>query len=354
MVTGDYIPNFTDAVTAALEARLKEGQPYFGVTIDKETGLKIQRSDGASEAVFNSDYFTMRALIDGVMKDRLYFDPLRGDFVFDGVVELGAAIADAIYAQQGIIAELTVDELSTSRRIRKYILSDMSDDNYIRIRGQKQEFITGTVKSLSFLATEDGDPILTEWGETITLEAGQAATEQATNRNGQLLYWQKEPVGHTTDGHPLDANGVQIYSTTAQTAWPVTIYQYTELVKTELAFERGGLANNYIPQMILGAGDENGNSKGYIFKDELGFYLRYKSRLAKNVDIVFSDDGFVDAMHRRLASCEIDTDRGVILYTVEGADTVCSLSFVVDGDDVTYTWPDGHTCVITMTGGSSE
>ena len=58
-----------------------------------------------------------------------------------------------------------------------------------------------------------------------------------TNRWGEGLYWQREPVGHTADGYPLDADGDQIYATTNPTEWPVAVYKYTELVKEQNAFE---------------------------------------------------------------------------------------------------------------------
>ena len=346
MTTGDYVPNFTGAVSAALEARLKEGQPYYGVTIDRENGIKIQRSDGLSEALFNSDLFTMRALIDGVMKDRIYFDPIKGDYVFDGALGADAVFTDSLYAEQGDIAELTVDRLSTSRRIRKYILQDTSDDNFIKIQDQYIKWITGTIISSTGILTEDGLNLLTESGIPLTEEVGSAATEQATNRFGQGLYWQREPVGHTSDGYPIDANGVQIYATTNPTDWPVAVYKYTELVKSQYAFEQQG--QNYIPQVILGAGDENGNSKGYFFKDETSLKLRYVSSARKNVDINFSDDGFVDAMHRRLSWIEIDTASGYVLYGVEGDNSMYRLSFTQTENSATFRWPDGFTCEVSV------
>lgn len=334
----------------SLRRKVALGQAYYGVTISRKNGLKIKRTDGASEALFNSDRFEMDALIDGVMTPRIWFDSELGDYRFAGRLTADAMFTDSLYAEQGDIAELTVDQLSTSRRIRKFILGDTSDDNFVLIKDQYQRFITGTIKSASTLDTEDSGPLLTESGVSLTLEVGQAATEQAKNRFGQNLYWQKEPVSHTSDGYPLDANGVQIYATTNVTTWPVTVYQYTELVKAQEAFERGGTRNNYLPQIIMGAGDENGNSKGYIYKDEQGFYLRYKSKLAKNVDIVFGDDGFVDAMHRRLSSLEYNTDTGVVLYTVEGSDDLLSMRIREQNGVMTATWPDGHTCTIQVSG----
>lgn len=348
---GDKEAGFTSSLINKLNEKVGLGTPYYGVTISKQDGIKIARSDGLSEAIFNSDLFTMRALVDGSMKDRLYFDPLRGDFVFDGLLDAEALVADALYAEQGDIAELTVDRLSTSRRIRKYILQDTSDDNFIKIQDQYIKWVTGTIVSSTGILTEDGLNLLTESGISLTEEIGSAATEQATNRFGRGLYWQREPVGHTTDGYPTDINGVQIYATTNPTNWPVAVYKYTELVKSQYAFEQQG--QNYIPQVILGAGDENGNSKGYFFKDETSLKLRYVSSARKNVDITFSDEGFVDAMHRRLKSCYIDPT-GAVEYTVEGSDALHLLSFNVDGDTVTYRWPDGFVCAITIPGDEED
>ena len=342
----DHEYPYVSSADRKMKRMVKLGQPYYGVTITKTKGIEIKRSDGESEAIFNSDVFAMRAKINGVMKDRLYFDPLRGDFVFDGLLDAEALVADALYAEQGDIAELTVDRLSTSRRIRKYILQDVTDDNFVKIQDQYIQWITGTIVSSTGITTEDDIPLLTESGLVLTEEVGAAATEQARNRFGQGLYWQREPVGHTSDGYPLDENGVQVYATTNVTEWPVVVYKYTELVKEQNAFEMQG--QNYIPQSIYGAGDENGNSKGYIYKDESGLLMRYVSSRGKNVDISYSDDGFVDAMHRRLNSLIIDKGSNAIVYTVEGDNHLYSLTYSIDGDTISFTWPDGYTCDINI------
>lgn len=280
MVTGDHVPDFTGAVSSALEARIKEGQPYFGVTIDRENGIKIERSDGASEAVFNSDTFAMRALVDDIMTDRIYFDPIRGDYVFDGVLGADAIYTDALYAEQGDIAELTVDRLSTSKRIRMYNLEDTGDDNFISIQDHYLRFITGT-------PIPDPD------------HAGEYLTEQAENRHGQPLYWQREPDSIDGDGYPHDVDGVQIYATTEETDWPVMVYQYTEQIKAAMEYESDGI--NYVPQILLGAGDEHGYSKGSIWKDATSLVLQYINSLGEDVSITLTDDGFVEIHKLRRA-----------------------------------------------------
>lgn len=326
MTTGDHVPDFTGAVSSALEARIKEGQPYFGVTIDKETGIQITRSDGASKATFNSDVFQMSALINDVMTPRIYFDPVKGDYVFDGALGADAVFTDSLYAEQGDIAELTVDRLSTSKRVRLYNLRDTRDDNYVEVQDNYIRFVTGT-------PIEDSQ------------NPGTYLTEQATNRYGQALYWAEEPYSISAQGYPLDEDGNQIYATTDATNWPVMVYQYTELVKAQFAFEQQ--SGTYVPILTLGAGDENGRDKGYLLKGEHELTIRYLTGAGEYTDIRLSD--FVDAKHRRLASCEIDTVNGEVTYTVEGDGNEYSLTFVVNGDSVTYTWPDGHTCEVSFT-----
>jgi len=346
IITGSQVPSYVDSSIRAINGKISEGKPYYGVTISRDYGIKIERSDGAAESVFNANLFAMRAKIDGVMQDRIWFDPELGDYRFAGRLSADAMFTDSLYAELGIIAELTVDELSTSRRIRKYFLQDYTDDNFVHIKDQYTRYITGTIVSSTGLLTEDGLNLLTESGLVLTEEVGAAATEQAVNRYGQGLYWQQEPVSHTNEGYPLDEHGKQVYATTNVTDWPVVVFKYTYLVKKQDAFDYVG--QNYIPQSIYGAGDENGNSKGYIYKDENSFKIRYVSRLRKNVDITFSDEGFVDAMHRRLKSCTINPGTGSVWYTVEGSEALYTLSFVVDGDTVTYLWPDGFSCSVTI------
>ena len=335
------------STSARLMRRMvKLGQPYYGVTISKKHGIEIKRSDGLSEALFNSDVLAMRALIDGVMKDRLFFDVETGDFVFNGRLGADAIFTDSLYAETGDISELTVDRLVTAKKVRRYLLGDTSDDNYVRIQDNYLQFVTASV--VSGTALSSNGYVLTNEDNEILISGTQdnPSVTQTHNRYGQALYWQKEPVGHTSDGYPIDEDGKQIYASVNVTDWPVLQYAYTELVKASFSFKQiNGL---YMPQIIMGAGDENGNSKGYLFKEQTDLLLRYVSSAGKNVDVKLSDSGFVDAMHRRLASCNINRSQGKVMYTVEGDNTTYQLSFSVSDSTVTFTWPDGHTCEVSI------
>jgi len=341
----DHEYPYASYVDRSLKRKVGLNTAYYGVTISRQSGLEIKRSDGASEALFNSDLFTMRALIDGTMKDRIYFDPIKGDYVFDGALGADAVFTESLYAELGYVAELTVDRLTTSRRVRKYLLGDTSDDNYIHIQDNYIRLMTGTVISSNVLDTENGQHLLTQNGLYIATEQSNTnLVVQVVNRYGDRLYWQREPVMVTAEGYPLDEDRKQIYSTTEVTDWPVFSYAYTEQIKSEYAFELDG--EYYVPQIVLGAGDEHGYSKGYIRKSQTGMLMRYVTSQNKYVDITWGDDGFVDAMHRRLKSCTIDRTHGSIRYKVEGDSTTHTLAFLESSSSAEFHWPDGFVCEV--------
>lgn len=330
MTTGDYVPNFTGAVSAALEARLKEGAPYYGVTIDKANGIKIQRSDGLSEALFNSDIFSMRAKVGDTMTDILYFDALLRNFVFNGILGADAILTDSIYAETGDIAELTVDRLSTSKKVRLYNLGNTSDDNFLDIQDNYQRLITGTV----------------------IFENGQPLTEQATNRHGQALYWQRKPFSINAQGYPLDENGVQIYAST-ETPTPgegetlddykVMVYQYRELTKAELAFFDE--AGTYVPMLIMGAGDSRGRTQGILHKAADGFDISFTDSQGESQGLKMNSAGYMDLYGLRKPT-KLDFSGWDYGYFSEELDGQLSGSWIVDfdgdGRPIKFTDGDGH------------
>jgi hypothetical protein len=158
---------------------------------------------------------------------------------------------------------------------------------------------------------------------------GTYLTEQATNRYGQPLCWAEEPVSINAQGYPLDADGNQIYATTDTTDWPVTVYQYTELVKAQFAFEQE--SGTYVPILTLGAGDNQGNSKGYLYKGVDALLLQYLNSAGDTVQISLGDDGYVDIYQLRRAT-EMDFsgwDSGMFSETLDGG---LSASYLVDFD----------------------
>lgn len=216
-----------------------------------------------------------------------------GYIKLDGNVDVsGQLSADALYSAFGEIADLSVNRLSTSRRVVKYLAKDTTDDNFIRVEGQSLEFVAGIAKS---------------------------TTEQAKNPNGELIYWEADPAGASigSDGYPY-ANGERIFTTTKQTSWPVMVYQYEEQVKRAISFQSDG--QYYYPVDVFGAGDTNGKQRGYLVKRQNSLELTYETSLGKLLGLAARDEGYMDLMGLRktvglnFASWE----QGSFSETVEG------------------------------------
>lgn len=216
-----------------------------------------------------------------------------GYIKLDGNVDVsGQLSADALYAALGEIADLSVNRLSTSRRVVKYLAGDTTDDNFIRVAEQSLEFVAGIAKS---------------------------TTEQAKNPNGELIYWEADPAGASigSDGYPY-ANGERIFTTTKQTSWPVMVYQYEEQVKRAISFQSDG--QYYYPVDVFGAGDNNGKQRGYLVKRQNSLELTYETSTSKQLGLVARDEGYLDlyGMRRTVGLNFAGWEQGSFSETVEG------------------------------------
>lgn len=252
-----------------------------------------------------------------------------GYIKLDGNVDVsGQLSADALYSAFGEIADLSVNRLSTSRRVVKYLAGDTSDDNFIRVAEQSLEFVAGIAKS---------------------------TTEQAKNPNGELIYWEADPAGASigADGYPY-ADGERIFTTTKRSNWPVMVYQYEEQVKRAISFESDG--QYYYPVDIFGAGDNNGKQRGYLVKRQNSLELTYETSTGKQLGLAARDDGYMDLMgvRRTVGLNFAGWDSGSFLERIEGVDEalVYGVEFsAVDGVrvPVKITYPDGTAMVIQWT-----
>lgn len=216
-----------------------------------------------------------------------------GYIKLDGNVNVsGQLSADALYAAFGEIADLSVNRLSTSRRVVKYLAKDTTDDNFIRVEGQSLEFVAGIAKS---------------------------TTEQAKNPNGELIYWEADPAGASigSDGYPY-ANGERIFTTTKQTSWPVMVYQYEEQVKRAISFESDG--QYYYPVDVFGAGDTNGKQRGFLVKRQNSLELTYETSTGKQLGLAALDEGYLDlfGLRKTVGLNFASWEQGSFSETVEG------------------------------------
>lgn len=246
-----------------------------------------------------------------------------GYIKLDGNVDVsGQLSADALYSALGEIADLSVNRLSTSRRVVKYLAGDTSDDNFIRVAEQSLEFVAGIAKG---------------------------TTEQARNPNGELIYWEADPAGASigADGYPY-ANGERIFTTTKQTSWPVMVYQYEEQVKRAISFQSDG--QYYYPVDIFGAGDTNGKQRGYLVKRQNSLELTYETSLGKLLGLAARDDGYMDLMGLRKSTALdfSEWDKGYFAELVDGEKTPYRYTVTFDQQrrPIKITDNSGHATLI--------
>lgn len=246
-----------------------------------------------------------------------------GYIKLDGNVDVsGQLSADALYSALGEIADLSVNRLSTSRRVVKYLAGDTSDDNFIRVAEQSLEFVAGIAKS---------------------------TTEQARNPNGELIYWEADPSGASigSDGYPY-ANGERIFTTTKQTSWPVMVYQYEEQVKRAISFTSDG--KYYYPVDVFGVGDNNGKQRGYLVKRQNSLELTYETSAGKLLGLAARDEGYMDLLGlRKSAALDFsEWDKGYFAELVDGEKTPYRYTVTFDQQrrPVRITDNSGHATLI--------
>lgn len=258
-----YAPKNTD-VDFSNVVMLDEN--YYGVRVVRNAGIQVVREDGKSDMTLNSDIMRWRvknAL--GAMVDKMYLDTSgpEAELIFDGklsatlisaleaefdVTISNTVIVNQLSAQKGNIAELTVDQLDTSDKVQKYLVSDTTDVDYIRVNNQVIEFVSA-VKS--------------------------TGTSQVTDRHGNLIYW----LDATHEGTTLDV-----------TAFPVMVYNYNEDVKMILDFK--AVNSTTVPFITMGIGNGTGDQmKAKIYKDTEGLVLEYLTSTDKLCKLMVGNDG---------------------------------------------------------------
>lgn len=389
----------------SLSDAVKTNTKYYGIEISSEEGFKVSSTDGSSEAVFNSDTFAMRALVNDVMTDKIYFDSAKGTYVFDGelsadiIQALSVLISPNLYAEKATISELTVDQLDTSVKVQKYLNEDMSDVNYVKIYGQVIQWITATIASTYGASrTSSGTWDMASSTQTdmyysivsvndttgaITYSGGARMTAWDAFNSGRIyraidstsyykltgksalahIYYDVYTVAAVSSGDHEQAknrNGDLLYwtddtyetATTDETDYPVYIYLYNEAVKQMFTFELDSESGNYIPVSVYGTGTgtTSESGKGKIQKTSDSFEMTYTTGDGEDVaGVYFRDDGFVDVTARR-ADIAINTTSKTITITPEGEGQSDIIVDYTEVDNVlTLTWPDGESFTVGVT-----
>ena len=226
-------------------------------------------------------------------------------------------IAQTLYAEKGYIAELTVDQLDTSQKVKNYLAGNLGDVNYIKIYDQHIEFRTGKVKF-----DEELNPL----------------TEQATDRFGKALFWvdeERKSVQYEDNGDP------------------VIIYQYNELVKARMSFVYNSATKNYEVEWEVGAGHgipgfpERG--KLFIQKDTEGGTIKYVRADGKEEFIRLCEDGIIIS-HDTLTKIEFYSNGFIAEYgetqvgyrwTKDSSGRITQLENIYTSEVVPVAWNGG-------------
>lgn len=307
----DHEYPYSDYVDRSLKRKVTLGQSYYGTSISRNKGLEIVKTNGVTEqakVTLNADEMVFE---DTNGDPVLYFDAEQGTFVFDGILGASALYTDSLYAEQGDVADLTVNRLDTGNYISRYLSRNISDLNHIKISqdsyGMPHVYLMTSAVKRAY-ASADGyerltnsngvnlywtDELMTSTTTDATAYPAYIAVTTLTNPYGEAVYWSQDISGATiTDGYPY-VDGVRIYTTTDDTGYPVIVWEYESQPKIDLTFMQG-TSGYYEPRIVLGAGDAYGTSKGYIYKGQNGLDIIYdRSDAAGELSLHLSDTGYI-------------------------------------------------------------
>lgn len=244
-------------------------------------------------------------------------------------------------------------ELSTTRRVVLYLDNNTSDDNYFRVQNEMTEWVSGVV-----VFDEEERPKVT----------------QHRTVNGTLLYWNytdgsseknrdiRKAAGISSirsNGYPMTEGNTRLTMTTVETCFPVYIYQYFELTKASLGFEKEN-NDTYLPVLRLGAGDRNNDNYAVIKKPVDGLKILYNvpkqnpddpDEPEKDIGIIAGREGFLDLLGvRRTDAMDFSAwNSGLFTETIEGRErsAVYHVVFDLQGRPVKIVDEDEHETVIT-------
>lgn len=322
----------------SLNDTVLEDRDYYGVQLSQKDGLTIKRvvnDETQSEAIFNSDTLSMRAKVDGQMKDCIYFDTgkqryrLSGDVIIEGSIQSEATITEALYAEQGDISQLTVDRLETSDKIQRYLNRDVTNLQFIRIEGLSLSFIVATVSKTGDTPNE----------------------EQLHNRYRSPLYWKKDISNASIiDGYPY-VEGERVYVTEENTGFPVMVYSYSEAVVRQIIFIFDPGTKAYYCTETFGQGSGTNAAgetvnQGWLQKTTERFFMKYRTGEGKEIGLQMNNSGFIDVIGLRKPTGInfSEWDSGKFYERIDGDDTryEYNVTFDSQGRPTKITDSTGH------------
>lgn len=326
----DHEYPYSSPTSSALKREINKAKAEITVGLDEIRSEVISGDEQLhSEIIQKMDSISMSVTTSQAGDNRYASITLRvgddvytGQIILDGNVNVsGELSAAALYAAMGDMADLRVDELSTSRRIVKYLANDTSDDNFIKIADEEIIFYSG---------------VYTE------------GVEQAKNPQGTPIYWESDISDATigSDGYPYK-NGVRVFITTEDSGYPVYVYTYNDVAKAQFKFEQ--VDNVYVPVLTLGAGNSDGFNQAKMLKSAEGAEFLYTDPSGSKIGIVMHSSGFTDlyGLRKTVNMDFTEWDSGHFTETLDGNINVnYSIEFDSQGRPTSIEDGEGHITTI--------
>lgn len=306
LTLANYTSDISDLFLSIERSVVKKDTLYNGVKISAENGLEVFRSDGKVRTVLNATEGIKIESDTGEGLQEVFFVDTDGNLkairltAQELVIEDGnnRALLDAknriLYLDNFdvIVGELMAERIKTELLETVMVTADDGFINDLTVNRLKTLVDRGT-DSVNYIDIKDN---IAAW---ITGEKIPGSEFHVQNSKGQYLFW-------------VDESKKQI--TTRETEFPVIAYRFNELVKLKIHFNSQD--PNDIPIIELGAGNENGLRKGYIYKDTLGLHLKYLDRYSKEHTISMTDDGILINGEKAVTHVEYATlyDSGALRF----------------------------------------
>lgn len=200
----------------------------------------------------------------------------------DGIKTLSAEVLGTVLSDtslfdnrnMAVMNEVNVQNISTNNKVRKHFESDTSDEIYL-------EYHHGQINIIK-------DTVVTD------LNTHQPVTVQATDLQGNKLYWTDDPdTCDFNNGLPWKTSeDKRVTITWETTEYPVKVYQYTTsyIKKNEISFSSTG--DSVITEAFFSKGN---TSKGTIVKRDNSFFfsLKESGKDECGIEISLNEDGTV-------------------------------------------------------------
>jgi hypothetical protein len=101
IVTGNNFDLISDAISFLQETAIKQTDIIYGIKINSDVGMEVERADKKARSIFNADEFKMQTG-DGAGNyiDAVYFNPSTGKYYFDGTLAANIVEANNISVSQ--------------------------------------------------------------------------------------------------------------------------------------------------------------------------------------------------------------------------------------------------------------